>query len=444
MIARLRAGGYWLYRISDRLVGVFLAIGLLSTPIQHVAYFRTVLIGHSVVPPTAGLAVLVLGVAIAWRSLLRRDFVWADPARLTWLDTRDSRVGTIGRRLWAGWAVRFAAVAYLTAIGVLWLGETSWLPAGGALFCAVAVLAIALARRAPGRIEVWLEQAIVLAAAVLAGFAAVRTVGSAGLWLVAAVAVVGIGVSVLGSGPPRRPAVASRATRDVLVRGYLRRVVRRVSVAFGDALALLPPPATMPWPKLLAGRAVVVRFMVGGIAARSRSLLPVALFAVAVGVAHQVFPLVTPLWLIGVGLYFACLPLASPLAALFGVPGLRRWFGCTDLTLRLATAAVVVVPVLVWLGVVAIFAVPVSVAAWLAVPLAIGAAIRTVTRAPLDYGNIGVGTTPGGNLLPIGLLIQLAHGPDLLVIGLLVIGSGLAIMAVAPVALGLAAYGVAR
>ena len=132
------------------------------------------------------------------------------------------------------------------------------------------------------------------------------------------------------------------------------------------------------------------------------------------------------------------------LASLCAVPGLRRWLGCTDLTLRLASAGMVAVAALVWVGLVAVFAVPLTLAAWLAVPLAVGAVVRTVTRPPLDYGNLGVAVTPDGNIIPVGLLLQLAHGPELLVIGLLVVGLGVALATAAPVALALAAYGVAR
>jgi hypothetical protein len=83
-------------------------------------------------------------------------------------------------------------------------------------------------------------------------------------------------------------------------------------------------------------------------------------------------------------------------------------------------------------------------AAWLAALLAVGAVVRTVSRPALDYGNIGVAATPDGNLVPVGLLLQLAHGPELLVVGLLVIGAGLSLLAAAPVAAALAAYGVTR
>lgn len=443
MIARVRAAGRWLYRISDHTVGIAFAVGLLVSPFDSIGYYRALLVGHGVVLPTAGLAVVALGVAVAWRSLLRRDFAWADPARLTWADTSDSRIRVVGRRLWRGWALRFAAAAYLSAVGLVWLAQMSWLPAGIALFSGCAVLGVVLARRSPGRVESWLEQGVVVLAALLAGLAAVTSIGPTAMWALAVVVVAGAGVALVRSGPPRRPAVATAAGRDDLVRSYGQRVVRRVAVTFGDVLALLPEATAPPWRGLLAGRAVVVRFMVGGLVSRVRSFLPIALCALAVVVLHEVFPLVSPLWLVGVGLYFACLPFGAPLAALFSVPGLRRWLGCRDMTLRLAAAAVVLVPALVWLGIVALFSVPVTFAVWLTVPLAVGAVIRTVTRKPLDYQNVG-SVSPAGVTLPVGLIVQLAHGPEILVIGLFVLWSGLTLLAAAPVALGLAAIGVAR
>lgn len=444
MIAGVRSAAIWLYQISDRLLIGLFATAVLTSPFYRVTVLRTDLLGTATVPAAAGLAILALGVAIAWRSLLHRDFTWADPARLTWADLTDARVGTIGRRLWAGWLTRFVAAAYLAVLGVLLLGTSTWLPAGAALFGGVAVLAVVLARRRPGRVETWLEYVVLAGLAVLAVLATVTTVAPTVLWVVAGVAVLAAVACTKGSGAPRRPTVATSAGRDELVDGYLRRVVRRVTVSFGDALALLPPPGPLPWPKLLAGRAVVARFVLVGVLSRARSLLPALLAAIAVGVLHQVLPLVDPVWLVGIGVYFAGVPFAAALASLCAVPGLRRWLGCTDLTLRLASAGMVAVAALVWVGLVAVFAVPLTLAAWLAVPLAVGAVVRTVTRPPLDYGNLGVAVTPDGNMIPVGLLLQLAHGPELLVIGLLVVGLGLALATAAPVALALAAYGVAR
>jgi hypothetical protein len=62
----------------------------------------------------------------------------------------------------------------------------------------------------------------------------------------------------------------------------------------------------------------------------------------------------------------------------------------------------------------------------------------------LDYGNVGVTVTPDGNLVPFGLLVQLVRGPEVLVVGLLVIGSGLPATAVGVVVAALAGFGVLR
>ncbi|HEX3648817.1 MAG TPA: hypothetical protein VHV49_10335, partial [Pseudonocardiaceae bacterium] len=395
-------------------------------------------------PTAAGVAVLALGVCVAWRSLLRRDFAWAEPARLTWADAGDSRIALIGRRLLTGWAARFAAVGYVVAVSVLVLGASGWLVAGCALFCGVTLLAVVVARRAPGRAGTWLEYAVVAVTVVLAGTAAATAVGPLPLWLLAGLAVATAVVFAFGSGRPGRPAVAVLAGRADLVRRYADRTVRRVLVSFVDALALLPPPGRLPFPRLLGGRAVVARFVLAGVLSRARVALLAALCVVAIVVAHQVFPVVSPVWLVGVGVYFAGVPFAAGLAALWAVPGLRRWLGCTDLTLRLATAVVVAVIALAVVGLVAAFAVPVPAVVWLTVPLAVGAVIRTVTRKPLDFGNVGVAATPQGYLIPVGLAVQLVHGPDVLVIGLLVLASGLVVAALAPAAVALAAYGVAR
>jgi hypothetical protein len=401
-------------------------------------------LGTATVAPTAGLAVLALCLCVAWYSMLRRDFTWADPAVLTWSDTTDGRIRTLGRRLWAGWAARFAVVGYLTGVTVVVLGPTGWLPAGGALAGAVAVLAAVLARRAPGRWELRLEYAGGAVTLVLAGFAAGSGAGVPALWLLAGLALGIAAAAVVGSGPVGRPAVAVAADRTELVRGYLRRTVRQVTVAFGDALALLPPARPLPWPWLLAGRAVVARFVLAGVLARARSALLAVLCVVGIAVLHQVFPLVSPLWLVGAGAYLAGVPFAASLAQLWSVPGLRRWLACRDVTLRLTAAAVVACVAAAVVGLVVLLAVPVTVAAWLAVPLAVGAAIRTVTRRQLDYGNVGLAVAPAGYVLPVGLIVQLAHGPDLLVIGLLVVGSGLALAALVPLVFGMAAYGVTR
>lgn len=442
---RLRAAGSWLYRISDRALGGAFAAGVLSSPFYRAPYMRAHLLGTAVVPALCGVAVLCLLLALAWRSVLRRDFVWLQPADLTWTDATDARVGRIGGRLWAAWVVRFGAAGYVAAVtGLLIGGWAPWLAACTALFAGVALFALVFARRAPGVVTGRLATAVTVGLAVLAVLASHTRPGPVVLWVVAGAAVVGAVGFAFGSGRPRRPRVATGAGRDELVERYRERVVRRVSATFGDALALLPPARPIPVAGLLSGRAVVARFVLAGVLSRARSMLLPVLLVVAVTVLHRVFPQVTSVWWIGAGGYLAAVPFAATLAQLCEMPGLRRWLGCSDLTLRLATAAVVVVVIVVWGALAVALGVPVSVSSGLAAVVAAGAVVRTVSRPALDYGNIGVAATPDGNLVPVGLILQLVHGPELLVVGLVVAGLGLPPATAAVLVLAVAAFCVLR
>jgi hypothetical protein len=437
--------GNWLYRISD---AVLITIGLLalaSSPFYHISDVRAQLIGSTVAPPFAAPAVLCLGLGLALRSLLRRDFLWLDPAKLTWSDGTDGRIGTIGRRLWGGWAVRFALVAYAAAGGAaLFAGSPDWAFAGVATFLAVAALAVVAARRTASVRVRWVEQILSLILPLFGSLLAVRVVPSSWLWGVAGLATLGALALLVGSGPPLRPAVAAQARRDELVERYLDRLVRRMSVAFLDLLALLPGPRTSTWPRLFAGPGVVLRFVLGGVLARRAASLLSLLLVWAVAVAHLVFPLLSTPWLVGVAGYFAALPFAAVLAKLHQQPGLRRWLGCSDLDPRLSTAGLVVVVVAIWLGLVVAFGVPATPPVLLAALLAAAGVIRTATRPALDYGNVGATVTPDGNLVPFGLLIQLLRGPEVLIIGLFVANSGLAISLKIEICLGIAAFGLIR
>lgn len=437
---RLRAAGSWLYRVSDRLVGGLFALGVLTTPFYRAPYLRAHLLGSANVPAVAGVAVLFLLLALAWRSVLRQDFAWLEPAELTWADTTDARVGRIGGRLWSSWAVRFGAAGYVAAVtGLLIGGWAPWVPVGGALFVATALCAVVLGRR-KGPVVAWSGNLVAVGFAVLA----VVKPGPSVVWVVAGMGVVGAVGFAVGSGPFRRPGVATGAGREELVASYRERVVRRVSATFGDALAMLPPARPIPVAGLLAGRAVVLRFMVAGVLSRARSLLLPLLLVVAVAVLHRVFPQVASTWWIGVGGYLAAVPFAASLAQLCGMPGLRRWLGCSDRTLRLATAGVVVVVVAVWGALAVGLGVPLSVPACLAALVAVGGVVRTVSRPALDYGNLGVASTPDGNLVPVGLIVQLVHGPELLVIGVVVAGSGLSLAVVVVAVIAVAAFCVLR
>lgn len=442
---RLVKFGRWLYRISDAVLITIGLAALASSPFYHLPEVRAHLIGSTVAPPFAAPAVLCLGLGLALRSLLRRDFRWQDPAKLTWSDGSDGRIGAIGRRLWGSWAVRFVLVAYATAGGAaLFAGSPDWVPAGLSAFVAVAALAVVAARRTASAGVRWVEQLASLLLPLVGSLLAVQVLPLSWLWGVAAVALLGAIGLLAGSGRPLRPAVASQARRGELIEQYNVRLVRRVSIVFLDLLSLLPGPVRLTWSRLFAGPAIVLRFVLGGVLARRAGLLLSLLLVWAVAVVHLVFPLLSTTWLVGLAGYFAALPFAAVLAKLNQQAGLRRWLGCTDLDLRLTTAGLVVVVVAIWLGLVLAFGVPVTGQVLLAAVLAAAAVIRTATRPAFDYGNVGITTTPDGNMVPFGLVVQLVRGPEVLLIGLYVANGGFEPNLKAVVCLAIAAFGFVR
>jgi hypothetical protein len=243
--------GSWLYRISDRLLMALFVGGVQATPFFQADSLRARLLAGTDTPATAGVAALCLGLCLAWRSLLRRDFVWLAPARLTWADATDQRIGRIGRRLWGGWLVRLLAVAYVTALAILLLGGKPWLPAGYAVFGGVSLCAVVLAPRRPGPVTAWPGNLVVLGLAALAGWSAVHPVGSNWLWVVAGVAV----ALAVGSGPPRRPAVVT-PDRNLVPVGLIVQLVRGPDVL---VIGLLVAGAGLP----IATAALVVAVLAG-------------------------------------------------------------------------------------------------------------------------------------------------------------------------------------
>ncbi|WP_432848942.1 hypothetical protein ACQPXB_49030 [Amycolatopsis sp. CA-161197] len=465
----------------DVLLGLFIALGLLGSPLYNTALVRSQLIGAAAVGPHGSVAVLCAGLALAWRATLRRSHVWADPGALTWSDFDDGYSGRLGRRLpvdraarvataapvgdrregalhrrrlagraarfttvpsvddrsesmpprrllagWttrfttvaysdsgrsrvlhrrllAGWAVRFATVAYFFIVAGVLIGFPPDVVGPLALSVAVAALALVMARRRP----VFGEAVLPLVPAVLGVFP------DTPLWIFAAVAAAA--ALLLAWSPPLS------LTRDTLVRHFRERLVRRTSAAFLDVWALLPAGRPVRWRRALDGRFIVTRYVVTGTLARRHALgLPVFL-ALAVTAAHTTFPGVTSVWLLGPGSYLALLPFAAPIAQLHRVPGLRRWLDASELRLRLVMASVLVALAACWTAVVALLGVPVTLGSLVAVVATAYSVVRTVTRGPLEFSSMGL-VLYEGVLIPTGLLRQLARGPDLLIIGLLLCG----------------------
>ncbi|GAA3007777.1 hypothetical protein [Actinokineospora diospyrosa] len=380
----------WLTWLSDSSLTVLVVLGLLSLPFYKAEDLRQKFVGAHAVEPGATMALLLLTLAAAVLSVLRRDHVRANPAQLTWDDHGD-RDRKIRGGLWVALLVRFVAVGYVAVSAGLILGWPD-LPLAAALTASSALFAFRWANRP----YAWFELAAPLALA-LSG---VLFVGPVVLWVLAAALAV-------ASFPRRR-----RVKRIELVRGWNARILRSVSAAFGDVLALLPP-----------GRPVRLRltdpfrFALAGVLAR-RSALPLAvLLALAVPVLRHVFPVVSPAWWAGLGAYLAVLPFAGGLAEVIRTAGLRRWVSPTTKTLKFAALVVLTVAAALWTAATALLGLPFVP---LAVPLAAWAVVRTVTRPDVDY-TAGASVDVGGLYSPVGLVVQLLRGPDLLLLGVLVL-----------------------
>ncbi|MGW4482490.1 hypothetical protein ACWEOE_01500 [Amycolatopsis sp. NPDC004368] len=379
----------------------FIVAGVVLSPLYNTALVRSQLLGDAPVGPSGSVAVLCAGLALAWRATLRRGHLRADPATLTWADFDGRRPRVLTRRLLGGWAVRFAVVGYFFVVAGVLIG----FPSGQAVFLyvAVAALALVMARRPALRGEAVLP----LVPAVLGAF----PVGP--LWIFAVVA---LGAAVVLAWTP--PA-ASTVSRSELVWAFGSRLAARTATAFLDVWALLPAGRPVPWMAL--GRPAALRYVVAGALARRHALgLPVFL-ALAVTAVHTTFPALSSVWLLGLGGYLALLPFAAPLAQLHRVPALRRWLTTSEPRLRLATASVLVVLAAVWTFAVILLGVPVSLGSLVAVLVAAYAVVRSVTRGPVDFGAMNL-VLYEGVLIPTGLVRQLARGPDLLIIGLLLCG----------------------
>ncbi|WP_033289939.1 hypothetical protein [Amycolatopsis jejuensis] len=384
----------------DLVLSLVIAAGILGSPFYNTALVREQLIGSAPVSALGSVVVLCTGLALAWRSTLRRGYLWAQPATLTWGDFDGRRPVVLTRRLLLDWAARFGVAAYFFAVSGMLIGFPASLLGPIALYLTVAALALVMGRRPPFPGESLLPLTLAFALVVP-------------LWTYALAA--GLAAAALAWSPPR-PHTACRRT---LVRQFTERMVRRTSAAFLDVWALLPAGRPVPWRIGLAGRFVVTRYVVMGTLARRHALgLPVFL-ALAVLAAHVTFPAVSAVWLLGLGGYLALLPFTAPVAQLHRVPALRRWLDVPNLRLHAVTCGFLSLLALAWAGVVLLLGVPVPAGALVAVLVAALSAVRSVTRGPLDFSSMGM-VLYEGVLIPAGLVRQLVRGPDLLVIGLVV------------------------
>ncbi|MBN6035714.1 hypothetical protein [Amycolatopsis sp. 195334CR] len=424
---RPRFGGVFAGDTTSFLV-VF-GLGALGTAFGKLPWWREVLLGtgsavDTVDPSVPAALVLVLS-GLAARAQLRRGYRWADPAELTWLAV--DRVPVLGARVWRVWLGWLLAVGYATTLGaaVYRAPVETWI-AAGLLLAGSSALTLAVARRP-------VETGVAAGPIALAGAGVVVALTSPPPEVLSASGVVLLLVAAVfawGSGSPLRPVAARIAGRVELVAAWRERVVRLVAVSFLDPLLMLP-----------AARPVAVRvtsiwgLALAGVLGRRRYAVNAVLLAVAAGVARFAFPALPEVAVVAVAAYAALMPFGGGLGELWRGPGLRRWIDEPDRRIRAAFALVFGGLVLAWAAVlalvVAVLGVPVGPAAWAVLPLAAAAVLRTASRPPISYDNIGVTDTPFGQT-PVRLITQAVRGPDLAVLGALL----LSVSPFGPVVLG--------
>ncbi|MGC7093354.1 hypothetical protein ACPZ19_01685 [Amycolatopsis lurida] len=410
---RPRFGGVFAGDTTSFLV-VF-GLGALGTAFGKLPWWREFLLGteSTVDPSMLGAVVLVLS-GLAARAQLRRGYRWADPAELTWLAV--DRVPVLGARVWRVWLGWLLAIGYATTLGaaVYRAPAESWI-AAGLLLVGSSALTLVVARRP-------VETGVAAGPIALAGAGVVVALAAPPpVVLSAAGAVLLLAAVVLarGSGSPLRPLAARIAGREDLVAAWRERVVRVVAVSFLDPLLMLP-----------ASRPVAVRvtsiwgLALAGVLGRRRYAASAVLLAVAAGVARLAFPALPEVAVVAVAAYAALMPFGGGLGELWRGLGLRRWIDERDLRLRAAFALVFGGLLVAWAAVLALVVLLLGVslgpAAWAVLPLAAAGVLRTASRPPISYDNIGVTDTPFGQT-PVRLITQAVRGPDLAVLGALLL-----------------------
>ncbi|MFF5985764.1 DUF6297 family protein [Prauserella flavalba] len=362
---RARLGGV-LSGDTPTFVALF-ALSWLVTAFFQLDQWRAVLFAGSAVPASALLGLFAALVALGLGSLLDRSFLWAEPAVLTWLDfTGHDRVRHVSGRVWTVWGRRLLALGYVGAL-------------------------LAAAATAP----LW------------AWWAGIALLGVGGLVVLPLAA---------GVGPPLRLPVAVSAGRQRLVDGWAARVLRQVSVTFLDPTMMLPSARPVPGTPVRSLGALAL----AGVLGRLRYAVPALLLGVVVALAHVALPGVPDAVLVGLGAFAALLPFGGGIGQLWRSPGLRRWLDASDVALRVWHAVVFALLALVWglvvLAGTLLLGSPLASVAWLALPLAAAAVLRTATRPPVDYGAPGLTDTPFGQA-PVRLVAQAVRGPDLGAVG---------------------------
>ncbi|MFD8491908.1 hypothetical protein [Amycolatopsis sp. NPDC059657] len=398
---------------SATLLGLF-AAGVAVQAFFRLPSLRSFLFGQSTADVQAILGLLVVCGALMWRALLRRGFVWAEPAMLTWLDfAGGDRSRAIGRRMWAVWCVGVGLFVYVGALtGVAaGVGGEVWLAAAAVLLGSAAV-SLSTARRPPVRGE---EFGPVLLAS-LGLLVARARLDPLALELLAAA------LFALGAVRWRTADTVLRAGRKELVDGWNERLVRTVSLTFLDPLALLPAARPV---RFSLRRPTALRFAWLGVAGRARYWGAAVSLALAAVLGSAAAPAIPDVVFVALTAYCALIPFTGGIGELWRNEGRRRWLGASGRELWLANLGVMLVLAAGW-GVMLMTAGlvlgdPPSHAALLTLPIVAVSAVRTATRPPTTFDNLGIVTSRVLGQIPIRLFAQLLRGPDLLIVSTLIL-----------------------
>jgi hypothetical protein len=383
-----------------------------------------------------GVATILVGAGVAWLGLRTVGPLLTSPAGYTWLGATP-----LDRRRWL--LPRFVVLLLGAAVGGAVLGLAAggiglraglgWAAAAGGGYglggTGLAVLAQTPSRGAtsrawPNRLAaVLIGAGFALAGAAIATHFAGTEVPRPGGSIIAWVALPGLTLAVastvlsaralprldryaLASGAPLALAALTAAIwlDPVVLHGVLEtRRWRRIARVRGR-----------PWSRAPRGRfGVLLQAEVRRLRRRPAALgLWAALIVGQYAVAVAAPPAVGVAQLIGA--YLAVNRLAGGLRTICRLPGLRRQLGGSDLELRLANVVVPVLGAVVWW----VLTLPAGPGASALDPLLVAgivvAAYRVASRPPMSYAGFAVDTPMG--LLPVDLIRQVARGPDVLVV----------------------------
>lgn len=389
-----------------------------------------------------GIAALLAGAGLVWQGLRALGPMLASPAEQYWaVSSPMSRRGWLVGRfvgVLAGGAVLGAMAAFtVVLLGIRGSGSGSASLAGALYGTAVAALSVAAQRARVRRRWPDAVGAILLGAG---GITALGVIAAHYTGRAVAAPAEGVGPVLLAAGVPLAGVSVWRATRALsrldrarLGAGAQLAAAVVTSAVWMDVTVLGGVLEVRRWRRVGRVRSRHPMFRIPGVPDRVWVLVQaealrtlrrsgalgfwaaLALTQYGVAVAAPSLAGVARLILA----YLAVGRLMPGLRAVARSVGLRRSLGGSEAELRVAHVVVPALAGVLWWGVtIPAGTVTLDAAGLLLVAGVVAAAYRSATRGPIDYSEAIVET--GVGQLPVGLILQLARGPDLLGAAILV------------------------